>query len=350
VIKDAEPVAGRARPNGMKAPMNLYVAVWAGLGRTRTHSAAKVTVAAGLLAMLAAGCSAGAGNTSSSAAHGGVAGAPAPARVPGAADMNGTSSGQAGKSASAGGTENAALPAPVHQAIVYTASLTVRTTDISQAAALAAHIATAAGGYVASENTLLDRTHPAQSTVSLQVKIPVATYPATLSALSTRLGTRISVSQQAQDVTQTVADVTSRVTSAQVAIRQLRALLGRAGTVGELLTVQNQIDQEESDLESLQSRQRALSHETSYATLTLMLVSKPHGAVMKHGKLAGFTGGLKAGWHGLRVLVSLLLTGVGTALPFAALAALAAYCAYRALHWLLRRKATPPAAGPSTAG
>jgi hypothetical protein len=347
VIKDAEPVAGPARPNGMKAPMNLYVAVWAGRGRTRTHSAAKVTVAAGLLAVLAAGCSAGASGSSSSAARGAVA---APAHVPGAADLGGTSSGQTGKSASTGGTENASLPAPVHQAIVYTASLTVRATDISRAASLAAHIATAAGGYVASENTLLDRAHPAQSTVSLQVKIPVAAYPATLSALSTRLGTRISVSQQAQDVTQTVADVTSRVTSAQVAIRQLRALLGRAGTVGDLLTVQNQIDQEESDLESLQSRQRALSHETSYATLTLMLVSKPSGAVKKHGKLAGFTGGLKAGWHGLRVLVSLILTGVGTALPFAALAALAAYGAYRARRWLLRRKAPPPAAGPSAAG
>ena len=114
--------------------------------------------------------------------------------------------------------------------------------------------------------------------------------------------------------------------------------------------MQNQIDQEESDLESLQSRQHALSHETSFATLTLMLVSKPPGAVKKHGKLAGFTGGLKAGWHGLRVLVSLILTGAGAALPFAALAALAGYGAYRARRWLLRRKATPPAAGPSAAG
>ena len=114
------------------------------------------------------------------------------------------------------------------QAIVYTASLTVRATDISRVTALAEGIAAAAGGYVSSENTLLDRAHPAQSTVNLQLKIPVAAYPATLAELSTRLGTRISVSQQAQDVTQTVADVTSRVASAQAAITQLRALLGRA--------------------------------------------------------------------------------------------------------------------------
>lgn len=335
----------------MKALMNPHFAVRAGRVRARAHAAAKVTVAAGLLAVLAAGCSAGAGGSSSSAAHGGVA-AGAPARVPGAADMSGASSGQVGKSASAGVTGNAALPALGAQAIVYTASLTVRAADISRAASQAERIATAAGGYVSNENTLLDKAHPAQSTISLQLMIPVAAYQATLGELSSRLGTRVSVSQQAQDVTATVADVTSRVTSAQAAISQLRALLARAGSVGDLLTVQNQIDQEESDLESLQSRERALTHETSYATLTLELVSKSHPAVGGHRKVAGgFPGGLRAGWHGLRVLVSVLLTGIGAALPFAGLAALAAYGAYRTRRWLLRRRsATPPATGPSAAG
>lgn len=159
------------------------------------------------------------------------------------------------------------------------------------------------------------------------------------------------MSQQAQDVTQTVADVTSRVSSAQAAITQLRALLAHAGSIGDLLTVQNQINQEESDLESLQSRERALSHEISYATVTLVLVSKPRAVVKGHPKLAGgFLGGLRAGWHGLRVLVSLLLTGVGAALPFAALAALAGYGAYRAWRWLLRRGAVPPVTGPPSTG
>ena len=332
----------------MKAPMNLHIAIRPGRARVRPRSAAWITAAAGLIVALAAGCSAGAGS-SSSTAHGAMA-APAPARAPGAVYAAGTGSASAG-SAQAG--KSAALPAP---AIVYTASLTVRAKDVSQAAGQAARIVNTAGGYVSNENTLLDRAHPAQSTVNLELKIPAAAYPVTLGTLSTALGTRISVSQQAQDVTQTVADVTSRVSSAQAAITQLRALLAHAGSVGDLLTVQNQINQEESDLESLQSRQRALSHETSYATVTLVLVSKPRAVVKGHPKLAGgFLGGLKAGWHGLRVLVSLLLTGVGAALPFAALAALAGYGAYRARRWLLGRRAVspvtgPPATGPSAAG
>jgi hypothetical protein len=341
----------------MKALMNLYVAVSQGRLRGRPRSVPSIIVAAGLLAMLAAGCSA-AGPNSASTARGDVAAAPAPAqaRVPGAA----AGSVANGNSAAAGSTGTSAPLPAADQAIIYTASLTVRVLDVSQAASLAAHLATAEGGYVSSENTLADRAHPAQSTVNLQLKVPVAAYQATLDALSTQLGTRISVSQHAQDVTATVADVTSRVTSAQAAITQLRALLARAGSVGDLLNVQDQIDQEESDLESLQSQARALSHETTYATLTLVLVSKPRTVAPAHEKLAGFLGGLETGWHGLRVLVSLLLAGAGAALPFAGIAALAGYCAYRARRWLLRRRAlgrqdlggraTPPAAGPSAAG
>jgi len=336
----------------MKAPMNLHSAVSQGRLRGWPRSAPWIIVTAGLLAVLTAGCSAGTSSssgTSGSSAAAPSAVAPAQARAPGAAAIAGSSGSAPSSAAPAAG--GAALPAPAAQAIVYTASLTVRAADIGRAASLAERIAITAGGYVSNENTLLDRVHPAQSTVSLQLRIPVAAYQATLGELSSRLGTRVSVSQQAQDVTATVADVTSRVASAQAAISQLRALLARAGSVGDLLTVQNQIDQEESDLESLQSRERALTHETSYATLTLVLVSKPHPIVAGHRKVAGgFSGGLKAGWHGLRVLVSLLLTGIGAALPFAALAALAAYGAYRARRWLVRRRATPPAAGPSAAG
>ena len=121
---------------------------------------------------------------------------------------------------------------------------------------------------MSAENTPLNRAHPAQSTVSIQLKIPVASYQATLGALSARWAPGMLVSQQAQDVTQTVADVTSRVASAQAAIAQLRKLLARAGTVSSLLIVQDQINAEEASLEALQSQQRALAHETTYATIS----------------------------------------------------------------------------------
>ena len=203
---------------------------------------------------------------------------------------------------------------------------------------------------MSSENTALNRAHPDRSTVSLQLKIPVSAYQATLGALSTDLGARLAMSQHAQDVTQTVADVTSRVTSAEAAISQLRSLLRHAGSVSSLLTVQNQINAEESTLESLLARQRALNHETSFGTVTLLLVAPAATQNKKHHAAAGFIGGLKAGWHGLVRSVDVVLTGAGAALPFAAILAVIGYAVYRSRRWLFRRRSLFGGGGPGSTG
>ena len=148
----------------------------------------------------------------------------------------------------------------------------MRADNVSSAADQAAQIAEGVGGYVSSETASADPDHPSEATASVQLKIPVASYRATLGQLTSRLGTQLSLQQQAQDVTQQVADVNSQVTSDEAAIAQLRALLSHAGSVGDLLSVQNQINDEESSLESMQAQQRALSHETTYATVTLTLL------------------------------------------------------------------------------
>ena len=57
--------------------------------------------------------------------------------------------------------------------------------------------------------------------------------------------------------------MSSRVASDEAAIAQLRALLKHAGDVSSLLSVQNQINSEESDLESMLAQQNALNHETA---------------------------------------------------------------------------------------
>jgi hypothetical protein len=211
-------------------------------------------------------------------------------------------------------------------------------------------LAGSAGGYVASETARFSRRHPADGTIAIQLKIPAGRYQATLAALSTRLGTRISLSQRAQDVTQTVADVTSRVASAQAAIAQLRTLLARAGSVSSLLMVQEEINTQESNLEALESQQRALAHETTYGTVSVLLLSRPPPPAARPLKLAGgFTGGLAAGWRALRQVTSWLLTGVGAVLPFLLFVIAAVYAALRGRRWLAQRRSGPHPAGPPPA-
>jgi hypothetical protein len=289
-------------------------------------------------ALLLAGCSASS-PSSSTASSGppayGAAQAHAPA-VPSAG---------AGQASQATQASRLAL---AEQNIIYTASLTIQAKNVTAAAARATSIVTAEGGYVSSEQESLRRSGSARPTVSLQLKIPVAVYQPTLSRLASVLGRQTALAEHAQDVTQQVADVTSLVGSAQDAITQLQALLKRAGSVSALLTVQDQINSQESSLEALQAQQRALARETSYATVSVTLVSPRRHGVTARKKEHGFVAGFAAGWRGLRLVVSGLLTALGAVLPFAVIAAVlaaAGFAGRRRLMRLLRRRSRPTPAG-----
>jgi len=203
-------------------------------------------------------------------------------------------------------------------------------------------IAAGAGGYVAAENASSDPNHPDRSTATVELKVPAAAYAATLAGLSgNALGTQLSLHQQAQDVTQQVADTGSRVASDEAAIAQLRALLSRAGNVGDLLSVQNQIDSEESDLEAMLAQQRALNRETAYATVTVTIVGpKAAPTPVKSKHAPGLSNGLTAGWHAFRTSLSWLLAVIGAIAPFVAVIALLGALGYWGRRRLTRRGST----------
>jgi len=352
VIIRAEPPDPGGRHNGMLKTRSL-ARLRTRTGRTRRAAIAGLTVGGVILGggIFLAGCSAGSSSSSASSGNSVSSGLPAkagsgPAAVP--APMSGT----AGRAASASdnaqpqnGTGTTDRLAPASD-VIYTAQLTVRASSVGSAAAKAAQIAESADGYVSNETTSADPDHPSEATASVQLKIPVAAYQATLGQLAGGLGTQLSLQQQAQDVTEQVADVNSQVTSDQAAIVQLRTLLVHAGSVSDLLSVQNQINAEESHLESMQAQQRALDHEVTYATLTLTILGPRAKALVHHPKTPpSLASGLGAGWRAFRVSVSWTLALLGALAPFAAVAALAVFVIYRGRRWVIRRR---PAARPAS--
>jgi hypothetical protein len=328
------------------------------LAGRRLLGAAGIPGAILIVAVMAAGCS-GSAASSSSAAGGSMALAPTPAAsasaavpsaaAPAAGAANGFDAGGSGQAPGSAGKF-----VPSGQQLIETAQLSVRAKNVATAISRATQIVTAAGGYVSAETAEAGQGNPSQATATVTFKIPVAAYQPTLAALSgSGLGTQLSLSQQAQDVTQQVADVGSRVASDQAAIAQLRALLAHAGSVGELLSVQDQINSEEGDLESMLAQQSALSHETSYATVTLNLVG-PAAVAKARPRQAppGLSGGLSRGWHALRLTISWLLTVLGAVAPFAAVVVAVGGLGWWARRRLARGRRRPdtPAAAPGGDG
>jgi hypothetical protein len=240
----------------------------------------------------------------------------------------------------------AAALSPASQSIIYTASVTLRSASAMATAKRAVAIVTGAGGYTADEHAVAGSRGQPGGEVTLTLKIPVPVYQAVLAQLSApSLGKQIALRQQATDVTQEVANVDSLVTSQQDAIDALQGLLRHAANVSQLLQVQQQISADESQLESLQAQQRALDHETSYATVAMTLETAAHPAARKHAASHNFLTGLTAGWRALRHAVAALLTALGAALPFLIVAAILAVAGYAGRRRFLRGRTGPTAAG-----
>lgn len=276
-------------------------------GRVTTLVAGAVVVTAVLAACTGQQHSASRAVDSGNAAGSGGSAAVGSAPLPAVGAPNATG----GK----GGFDAAAVSAP-GPSVIRTADMTVATTAVASKADQARVIVTGVGGSVDGD----DRTSGTDPSATMILRVPPDQLGIVLGKLSA-LGREKSRHSSTNDVTTQVADVDSRVRSALAAIAQLRDLYGKATRVTDIIAIESELSQRESDLESLQAQQRALSGQIAMATVTLYLVTPPapaHHAVTRHG----FVGGLAGGWHAFTRAASVLVTGVGAVLPFLLLAAL----------------------------
>lgn len=303
-----------------------------GTGRRTARGLLALTLGAVLLA----GCSA-----SQPADSGGSATAPeagAPATVPGAPDER-----QADLAAGAGaGTTTETSVALQDRAVISTASLRLRAEDVLAASKQAVVLVRSAGGLVAGEQTVVDPSDPDRTTSLLTLRVPAGRLPGLLEDLA-GLGTVLAQDQTATDVTGQVVDVEARLKTQQESVDRVRALLARAKTIGEVVTIEAELARREADLEALQAQAKALADQTSLATVTVTVVGPdPLGT---EDDPVGFVAGLERGWTAFTTVGTWLLTALGAVLPFLLLALAIGLPLLLALR---RRRpvapATPPAA------
>ncbi|MGY4982165.1 DUF4349 domain-containing protein [Streptomyces sp. 900105755] len=288
---------------------------------------------AGLLlaaALVLTGC--GAHGTSGSGASAGDAKAGANSAAEEAA-------GSAGAKDGGSGTGRTAPDLTVTR-IIRTASLTVQVKDVPKALDAARTTAEDAGGYVGNETTTRDSGGHERTRVVLRV--PTGKYDEVLGDLQ-GAGRLIDRTAKAQDVTDQVVDVDSRVRSQRASVARIRELMDRAAKLSDVVTLEGELSSREADLESLLAQQASLKDRTSMATITLSLTPTPVHQAAKDDS-PGFVDAVSGGWHVFVTMLRWIALSLGAALPFAALAAVAAL-----LWWkLVRRRRTPAQPGSET--
>jgi hypothetical protein len=300
---------------------------------------------AGLGLALLAGCgSSGTGNSTSTdgvagAARPATSGKVAPQKPDAASTAQGQSQGQAtGESQGQSQGENPGADQPsIAPAIIKTGSLTIKADDVAATRQKAITAITGLDGQVASEDSSGD-TDGKITEVNLVFKVPTKSYDDAVDRLSA-LGDRLQIHQESTDVTEQVIDVGSRIESQRAGLDRMRALMAKANTIGEIVSVESELTRRESDLESLLAKQKNLDLQTDLATLTLTVTSKDKPVpVEAKAPDRGFLAGLKGGWHAFTATFTALGTALGAILPFLVVLVVIGVPLWRFRHRLRRQR------------
>jgi hypothetical protein len=262
-------------------------------------------------------------------------------------DSGGTDGDGAGQSSSDGDDEaaapdTAARVLPAGRDIVYRGQISVRVKNVTTAADKVESLTGAVDGVVFSEESSNVPGSPSESSATMTLRVPPAEFRSTLKKLA-GLGQRLSQTQTAEDVTTQVVDAKSRLATQQRSVARVRALLGEAKTIGEVVQVESELAKREADLESLEAQAARLEDVTEQATIEVSLVGPDAEAPVEEEDL-GFLAGLRGGWDAFVQIMLVGLTVLGALLPFlltAALIAVPAWLIFRPRHV---RRPQPPTA------
>ncbi|MFI7281610.1 DUF4349 domain-containing protein [Micromonospora chersina] len=263
----------------------------------------RALAAAGLLVVLSAGaCSAGGDsggdNAGSAAKPQSVAG--------GAADRD-----QAAPEKAQSGAGGADLRVD-QRAIIYTGTLQVRVDDVERAAREASTAVTAAGGFVGGDQRNSDS---ADARAELVLRVPADRFTNVLEALA-KLGRQERREIRTEDVTEETVDLDARIATQRARVDSARRLLGRATSITDLVTLENEVGRREADLASLEAKKRRLADLTALSTVTVTFVG-PEAAATEDEEDLGFLTGLRGGWSAFLGSLRVALTVLGAVLPFA---------------------------------
>jgi Domain of unknown function (DUF4349) len=268
--------------------------------------------------LLLAGCSGGGGRQTGSTGTAAV-------------DAGGSVSSAGGSYNSVGDNKAPATGAPARtplqrRDIVRTATVALTVPDVDRAADAAVAASTAAGGRADTD----DRSSSGQDgrQAHLVLRVPAAGLDP-LRDKVIALGHEISRTEQGSDVTTQVADVNARITELQISVGRLQDFLQHSGSITELVALESQLTQRQSDLQSTIAQQQALADQVSLATLTVQLSRTPAGIAGHARQLPGFSGAVRASWHALLLTGRLAMAGLGYLTPFLLVILLAGYLGLR---------------------
>ena len=140
------------------------------------------------------------------------------------------------------------------------------------------------------------------------------------------MGQLLSYNESAQDVSEQYADLETRLQTQQSKMQRLQALLEKAGSVKDLLEIENEVANTQYELDSLTGALRGYNSKINYATLWLTLQEETVPEAQGQPALgARIRAALEDVWAATKAFCEDAAVLVVVLLPFAAVLALVVF-------------------------
>jgi Domain of unknown function (DUF4349) len=200
-------------------------------------------------------------------------------------------------------------PLAVGTGIVPTLVVAVGTVDLATGSSGIPHVLAQLSSEVGKDGGFVEKTtaqlgSAATSSATIVLRVPEGKYELLLAQVQ-RLGHATAVNTNATDVTAQFVDYQSRIAALELSRQQYLAIMAKAGSIGEILAVQSQINLLQSQIEQLKGQRNVLRNQAAYGTLTVGL--SPTGSAASSatagsglvGAVHGSVGGFVAAFEGL---------------------------------------------------
>lgn len=109
---------------------------------------------------------------------------------------------------------------------------------------------------------------------NLKIRVPAVNFEKLISAIETGQDEISNKSIQARDVTEEYVDIISRLSNKRQYLKRYKELLAKAGSVKEILSIEENIRTLEEEIESKEGHLKFLNDQISYSTLLINLYAK----------------------------------------------------------------------------
>lgn len=170
----------------------------------------------------------------------------------------------------------------------------------------------------------------AKATAEMEIRVPANRFDATMGAIG-QVGKVRERSVSAEDLTTNITDSAARLRNLRRTEADIRKIMDRSGSVGQVLDAENQLSQVREQIETLQSDLKSMEGRVAYSTITASIEAESSPAPVEPTALSQ----LVTAWHAAVHALSQTTVGLIAALlwllvfvPYFLAASLVAWIVY----------------------